>query len=1007
MMRRDRKLDSNISRRGCSEWHDSGSALICSTLGKSVTIRRYFVYPSGNTGEHMRARSAHLESTAILQTTSQSQFRFFTSLILLLFVFCLALGGLAINGFAARPSGGAADSRRDTAAVPPIHHGFFRHIPVAYTVRDGKAIFQGDIILNKIDSIDPKHSQSSFGPNSVGLDYSQYLWPRVGNQYQIPYVIDPASGNLTNLNTAISQFNSTFSNIKFVARTAQTDYVNFYFDPNDNSGQGEASIGHEGGEQQVLGAGGSFNPCSVLTILHEMGHVVGLWHEQSRSDRDSYISISYTNVIKGSFFNFDQVYDNAQQTTLFDYASLMQYGAFTYSRNGGPVTETIPAGIPLSNTTGYSAADIDGIQRLYGNAPTAVTVTSNPPGLQVIVDGTTLTTPQTFNNWALNSSHTFGIPSGVQSKSGFIVGSTQPTTFYYTYGRWNDATAASHMITVLPGNGNIATPTSSPAVTTYTANFIQLVPYSTSVFPAGAGTVTPSPAPQNYPGSGLLFYTARQQATLTATPNAGQSFYDFNNAPFWLAGALGANPKTYYVPDTGLAVNTTTRFSPNPVYTVNVSPNSFSSNLYIYGDGGFSYAPKNFSAFYDSGWTPGSSHTLAVDATEYPYSFGSRYAFNAWSDGAMTASHSIVLPATSATYTANLTPQFYVADYVYETCAGSIDVSPSSPTFDGFYPSGTVLTFTQTTNPGWTFTGWQYDLSGTLNPKMLAITDEVLVTVDYNTIAAPLRLSSLSPASVLSGSPGFTLTLNGTGFTPSSLVSVNGTFPAVNYINNTQLTVTVPAAAVSQPGGFQVWVASFPDGAPCVAFAALPFNVGNRLTSVVSRMTHGGAGTFDINLPITAARGIEPRNSTSLGAGNYALVFTFADNLTSVASASVTSHDPAAGTGAVSGTSPGPSPNQYTVNLTNVSNGQYITVTLTSALDVAGRNGNVTGPQMGILIGDANGNGSVSSADVSQTKLQSGQAATGANFRTDINASGSISSTDVSMVKLRSGTALP
>ncbi len=952
-----------------------------------------------------------------LKKNSSFRFGFSNPRILAAFTFCLAGVGLALLSVSANPPSevtrSVAKSSLNRAAVEQIRQGVYRHHPVTYVVKNGKAVFQGDIVLEKIDPIDLQHRRSAAGVDSFSIDYSQYLWPRVGNQYQIPYIIGAGSGDLTNLNTAISQFNSTFANIKFVTRTTQPDYVNFYFDPNNNNGQGEASLGRAGGEQPIQGAGGSVNPCSVGTILHEMGHAIGLWHEQARPDRNTYISVNYANVIKGSFYNYDQIYDDAQQTTLFDYASLMEYPALSFSRNGGPVIETIPAGIPLSNPNGYSRADIDGIQRLYGNPPTAVTVTSNPAGLQVIVDGSTVTTPQVFN-WALNSTHTLDIPSGVQSQPGLITGSNVATTFYYTYGRWNDATAASHMITVLPGNGNLATPRTSPAVTTYSANFIQLVPYTATVFPSGTGTVTPSPAPQSYPGSGLVFYTARQQATLTATPNAGQNFYDFNNAPFWLPGGLGANPKTFYVPDTGLTVNTTTRFSPNPVYTVNVSPNSFSSNLYILPNGGFSYAPKNFSAFYDSGWTSGSSHTLAVDTTEYPYSFGSRYAFNNWSDGAVTASHSVVLPANSTTYTANLTPQFYVTDYVYEDCAGSINVTPASPTFDGFYPSGTTLTFTQTTNSGWTFTGWQYDLSGTVNPKMLTVTDEVFVTADYNTIATPLTLTTLSPASVLSGSPGFTLTLNGTGFTPSSLVSVNGTFPTVNYLNSTQLTVTVPAAAVAQPGGFQVWIASFPDGAPCVAFAALPFNVGNRLTSVISRMTHGVAGIFDINLSLTGPRGIEPRTSTTLGAGNYALIFTFVDNLTSVASASVTSHDPAGGTGTVSG-SPIVGPNtplgltdkQCAVNLTNVSNGQYITVTLNSVSDTAGRSGNVIGPEMGVLIGDTSGNGSVNSVDIGQVKVQSGQLVTGANFRTDLSANGSINSGDIGMVKLRSGTGLP
>ena len=62
---------------------------------------------------------------------------------------------------------------------------------------------------------------------------------------------------------------------------------------------------------------------------------------------------------------------------------------------------------------------------------------------------------------------------------------------------------------------------------------------------------------------------------------------------------------------------------------------------------------------------------------------------------------------------------------------------------------------------------------------------------------------------------------------------------------------------------------------------------------VVSRMTHGSAGTFDINLPSTGARGIECRSGGPNG--NYQLIFSFGNNLTSVAGATVTS-----GTGTVS-----------------------------------------------------------------------------------------------------------
>jgi hypothetical protein len=220
------------------------------------------------------------------------------------------------------------------------------------------------------------------------------------------------------------------------------------------------------------------------TILHEMGHTVGVWHEQSRPDRDTYVNVNYGAVIKASRSFFDQFLDNDQELTPYDYASVMEYPAFSFSRNGEPCIESIPAGIPLSNPNGYSAADIDGIMRLYGAIPTAVTVTSNPPGLQVVVDGTTVTTPQVYN-WALNSTHTLNVASAPQTLSS--------TGVSYIYGRWNDSTEQSHTITVAPGNNMVTQPASSPAVTVYSANFIQLVPYVNVISPSGTGTVAPSP----------------------------------------------------------------------------------------------------------------------------------------------------------------------------------------------------------------------------------------------------------------------------------------------------------------------------------------------------------------------------------------------------------------------------------------------------------------------------------------------------------------------------------
>ena len=730
------------------------------------------------------------------------------------------------------------------APQPEVRTGIFRGMRVTYTWFPGKesngagkAIFQGDIILDHVEQM-----PSNFVSNSMGLAYTQYLWPKVGSVYQVPYIIDPSSGDQANLNTAIGEFNSNFGGvIQFVARTTETDYVNFDFDPNNFSGSCEAYEGRVGGEQTV---GGSAT-CTIATILHEMGHTVGVWHEQTRSDRDTYVNVNYGAVIKGSRGNFDELLDDNQVLSPYDYASVMEYPAFSFSRNGEPCIETVPAGIPLSNPAGYSAADIDGIDRLYGAIPTTVTVTSNPPGLQVVVDGTTITTPQVFN-WALNSSHTLNVATSPQTLSA--------TGVSYIYGRWNDSTTQSHTIAVAPGNNQITQPATNPAVTVYGANFIQLVPYVNAISPSGAGTVATSPNPQTYSGLSGQYYIIRQLVTLTPNPGSGQHFWNFINSPFYLPGGIGANPKTFYVMDDGSSINLTTYFTSSSVYTVTTNP--VESNLGLLVDGTFWYAPKNFALPYDSSWTASSSHTVSIDSPQYPWSSNTRFNFSSWSDGG-AQTHNVTLPSSGgATYTANITGDYYVVDYPLESCAGSIGVSPSSPTGDGFYPTGSLLTFTETPQAGWTFTGWVYDLSGTANPQNLTVNDEVLVAADYSTTSTPLQLSSISPPNANEGGAAFTLTINGAGFTSSTAVYIGGSYRQPTFVNSTKLTVQIDASDIATAGAFQVAVGNFPSGASCAAYVPTTFYVliasGGTATVSTKTLAFGklAAGTTSASKPV-------------------------------------------------------------------------------------------------------------------------------------------------------------
>jgi uncharacterized repeat protein (TIGR01451 family) len=165
-------------------------------------------------------------------------------------------------------------------------------------------------------------------------------------------------------------------------------------------------------------------------------------------------------------------------------------------------------------------------------------------------------------------------------------------------------------------------------------------------------------------------------------------------------------------------------------------------------------------------------------------------------------------------------------------------------------------------------------------------------------------------------------------------------------------------------------------------------------TGAVSRKTHGTAGVFDINLPLSGNPGIECR--TGGASGNHQVVVTFALPVT-LNSASVS------GMGSVSSVTV--SSNKVFVNLTGVANAQTIAINLFGVND-GSSSGNVVIP-MSVLLGDTTANKAVNSSDVSQTKSHSGTVPNMNTFRTDVTVNGLINSSDIATVKAKSGTGIP
>jgi hypothetical protein len=232
-----------------------------------------------------------------------------------------------------------------------------------YADVEGMAIFEGDIILGTIDELQVAMDDSGVVLQSVGISGQQFRWPNA----IIPYDIDPNLPNQQRVTDAIAHWQQNTC-IRFVLRNAgnAAQYPNFvHFQP----GNGCSSfVGMRGGSQALtLGAG-----CSLGNAIHEIGHAVGLWHEQSREDRDRFVRINWANIDPAMQHNFSQHIADGDDLGAYDYCSIMHYPGTAFSTNGQPTIvplQPLPAGCTMGQRNGLSAGDIAGVRAMYRCGP--------------------------------------------------------------------------------------------------------------------------------------------------------------------------------------------------------------------------------------------------------------------------------------------------------------------------------------------------------------------------------------------------------------------------------------------------------------------------------------------------------------------------------------------------------------------------------------------------------------------------------------------------------------
>lgn len=616
----------------------------------------------------------------------------------------------------------------------------------------------------------------------------------------VPYVFDvnvSAADQLVGVD-AMAEW-SAAANVAFVPRTTEANYIRFYTTTSNSS-----YVGMIGGQQTI----NIYNWNYRFIVCHELCHALGYWHEQSRPDRNTFVTINFANINPSYSYNFNVV-GGATTNGAYDFDSVMHYGPTAFSINGQP-TITINPG--YSGTIGQrqhlSVLDAQGVATQYG-APPAPTSTSISP-TQVQAGNATFTLTVNGTRFCRGTNDGNGVAGTVVEWNGVALATTyvNPTQLLATVPASLVATAGTAVVTAYnaaPGGGvstalvfNIGVPAPS---------LVSLAPNSAA---AGSAQLTTTVTGSGFQPTSIVRWNG---ADLPTTYVSGTSLQATVAASLLAPG--GAYPVTVFTPAPGGGTSGSINFNvtnPAPILlsisptsgTAGVGPFTITANGAAFNaQSVVRWAGVNLATTFVSSGQLTATVPAAQSATvgnvsitvQNPSPGGGTSTGQTFTSSngtpVLTALSPTAVPQSSGAFTLTVTGSGFNGNSIVKwnntnrttTFVSATQLTAAILASDVLAPGAPTVKITNTGAGGAT--------SATL-----------VFTV---TVPAP-TLFSVSPSSVSAGSAQFTLTANGSSFQTGSIVRWNGADLATTYVSTAQLTATVPAANVTTQGSASVVV---------------------------------------------------------------------------------------------------------------------------------------------------------------------------------------------------------